>query len=353
MKKLISLSLLVVFILAIAVQSTIYIVDDQWIIQEYADETNFTNNTITGYSNPSFHSWKNFTDGDYSTYALVNGTFYMNYSKRVDDYSSLSLWQVKYNASGGSDDTVNHSLSSDCWDQDSTKVILKVNTTNVSNAHYCYSGTWDIFVGIQTEQAVYEESMWWYTKGRTYNISYSLVTPTGTTDSDYYPSDLATINFTLHINDTNADMNHSTYNCSLYTRMNNTASYTVNMSGIVITNNTNHNGTTVTFNDGDRAWWHWGCEDNYSRAIFNTSSRIIDIDLVYYTLSLGATKTINLSLDIGEIVIKGGITVANITLRNETFTTACDATENGVMRYNASDHHAYICNSSSWKALWT
>ena len=135
MKKLIILSLLLVFILAIAVHSAIYIVDDQWIIQEDADQTNFTGES----DNSIAYNHSAFTDGNYDTYALVNGTYYMNYSKKVDDYSSLSKWQVKYNSSGGISDTVNHSIPSDCWSQDSTKVILKVNTTNVSNAHYCFS----------------------------------------------------------------------------------------------------------------------------------------------------------------------------------------------------------------------
>ncbi len=315
MKKLIILFLLMVGILAIVVHSAIYIVDDQWIIQEDADQTNFTGES----DNSIAYNHSAFTDGNYDTYALVNGTYYMNYSKKVDDYSSLSKWQVKYNSSGGISDTVNHSIPSDCWSQDSTKVILKVNTTfnstSTTNAHYCYSGTWDRRGAIQDNSAVYEESMWWYVNGRTYDISYSLVSPTGTTDADYYPSSSTAINFSLNINDTNANTNHSTFNCSLYTRVNNnSADYTLNISDMVIVNNTQFNGTTGNFNDRDRIWWKWSCGDNHSRIIFNTSVRIIDIDLVYYTMSLGANKVINLSFDSGEIVTKGGVTAANLTL---------------------------------------
>ena len=303
MKKLIIISLLLVFILAIAVHSAIYIISDSQLIQENADQTR--NDTI-GTNGSSPHNDSAFTDGDYDTYALSNGTFYMNYTKTAD-YSSLSLWQVKYNSSGGAD-TTNYSLSSDCWDQDSTKVILKVNATGTSNAQYCYSGTWDLLVSIKNQQALYEESMWWYVIGRNYSISHNLVKPAA-----YVTFDNALVNFSLNINDTNADINHSTFNASLYTRMNDTAAYTLNVSGIVITNNTAHNGTTVNFADGDRVWWKWVVEDNYSRTIFNTSVRVFDVDLVYYTLSLGANKVINLSLDSGEIVTKGGLTAANYT----------------------------------------
>ncbi len=277
------------------------------LFQENADETNFTGKYITA------HPFANFTDGDLTTYASTNGTFLMNYTKRAD-YTISSLWQMKYNTSTGVR-TSNHSIPSACWNYYSNKIELKVNTSSTSNARYCYSGSWTIIGAIETKQAIYEEAMHWNVGGVTYNLSYYLEQP-----AEYVTFDKTTINFSIYINDTAIDENHTTFNVSIYTRMNNTAAYTINVSDLVLTNGSFINAT-INFNDGDRVWWYWNIEDNYSRTIANTSVRIFDVDLVYYTFSLGVGKYINFSLDSGEILTAGGITAANITLTDGRITS--------------------------------
>ena len=313
MKKLkLILSLLITIFIATLVQADykIRITSDIFEIQEDASETH---NDTLGTDSTSLYNDTAFTDGDYNTYALANGTFYMNYTKLVD-VTSLSLWQVKYNSSGGPD-TVNHSIPSDCWGWNEIKITLKVNVSENStggvspgNAHYCYSGTWDRIGEIQAGKAIYEEAIWWYVNGRTYNISYNTDKPAA-----YATLTKAAVNFSIYINDTLADENHTTYNASLYTRMNNTAPYTLNVSGIVVINGS-FNNATITFSDGDRVWWYWNLTDNHSRVIESTDVRVFDIDVAYNILSIGANQVINLSTDSGEIVTMGGLTAANLTL---------------------------------------
>ena len=96
--------------------------------------------------------------------------------------------------------------------------------------------------------------------------------------------------------------------------MNNTADYTVNATGIII-NNGSYANTTITFSDGDRVWWYVGCTDNYTRTVVSsTPIRIIDVDEVYYILSLGANRVINFSLTTGDITSIGDIIATSLTV---------------------------------------
>lgn len=351
MKKSIFLSMLLIIILAAIVYSGSgsYTTTEIWVYQEDADQTNFTGSS----DNTGLYNHSAFTDGDWDTYALVNGTFYRNYTKKTD-YTYLSLWQNKYNVSRG-EINVNHSIPSACWDYNESKIILKVNTTNESNARYCNDGSWELIGSIKDRQAVYEEAMNFRTVGRTYTISYNTDKP-----AEYVTFDNSAVNFSIYINDSLADANHTTFNVSIYIRLNNTAGYTANVSDLVIVNGSFVNAT-INFNDGDRVWWYWSAEDNYSRNIFNTSVRIFDVDLVYYKLSLGANKVINFSTDTGEMVIKGGLAADNITVdwikinQNDSTTNpliTCDNDHRGYIYYNNNTNHHYGCNSTDWNALW-
>ena len=306
-KKSILLLLLVFILVAIIVYSRLDTTTDVYRYQEDADFTNFS-----GGHNTSYHSFGNFTDGDYSTYALVNGTFYMNYTKKPDYKETSTFWQVKHNTSSGPI-TINYSIPAPCWNYNQTKLILKVNATNAtspSNDRYCYSGTWTRIGSLHSAAALYEESMWWDIKGRTYNISFGGLTPAA-----YVTFDQATVNFTLWINDSLADENHTTFNCSIHTRQNRTANYKVNITSMTVTNGS-YTNASVSFNDGDRIWWYWSCEDNFTRVIRNSSVRIFDVDLIYYKLSLGTSQVINFSLDSGRIETAGGVIAKNMTITN-------------------------------------
>ena len=66
----------------------------------------------------------------------------------------------------------------------------------------------------------------------------------------------------------------------------------------------------------------------------------------------GATVTATDSLTVDtQLTINANITLINQT--NGTYGSGvCDSTKTGVMIYNGSDNIAYICDSTTWQALW-
>jgi hypothetical protein len=186
-----------------------------------------------------------------------------------------------------------------------------------TNSRWCHNSSHWVQIGTTSSSAmVCEEAMQFNIDGRNHNVTAQLSAPLGTTDSEYYTSTSTEVMFNFTYDDGYSDVNHTTLNATLYTRMTNTGNFTVNRTGIVVTNQT-YSNISVQFDDGDRVWWYLGFEDNYSRPVLNqTPTRIIDIDADYYTLSLGSGDVINFSLSTGDITTIGDIRVIDLTATN-------------------------------------
>lgn len=96
----------------------------------------------------SEHSLSNLTDGNDTTYVKTtnNQTFYYINFTKINDSTSSTKVQIKYNTSSGSV-TTNYTLSDypNCFEQDSEKVLIRLNsnyTQNFSNSVTYESFTW-------------------------------------------------------------------------------------------------------------------------------------------------------------------------------------------------------------------
>lgn len=190
------------------------------------------------------------------------------------------------------------------------------------------------------------------------------------------------------------------FNCSVFWRTNRTGSYLNETPAQNMTNNTAAN-ITVSFNDGDRVWWKTSCYNRTDGANeVNSTVRIFDIDVNYYTLSLGVNKLINFTLDTGASVVatldtgqganelyemnQSVLNISNVTFatvdtgqganelydmdqdvlttNNVTFSivrtspnissTTCNDANAGDIYYNNITFLHYGCNSSHWNALY-
>jgi len=226
----------------------------------------------------------------YGTTSLGSGNYTVNYQE-----GSINLTgSVYYNNTGYQ---VNYTHYTD---------------STPKNDRWCNNGSEWLQLG-STEDAreIYDVRMNWYIPTRTMNFSFvNLSNP-----SEYDVETTSSITFNWTTNDMLSDVNHSTYNCSIYSKVASGNSYSLNVSDVATINNT-ATTTTFTVSDGERIWWYLSCEDEYARVIGNSSMRIFDVDIDYMVLSLGVDQTINFTLDTGDVAIKRNLDVGgniNIT----------------------------------------
>ncbi len=123
----------------------------------YQEDAN-SSNTVGFWSNST-----NLTDGNWDNYADPNtaGYLYLNYSKDIDEDSAL--WRVGY----GAGTVVNTTIPSDCFDYNSTQIMLRLYAINsgINQYHrqYCYNGTWKQIVQYSggTNYRISEEAVWY------------------------------------------------------------------------------------------------------------------------------------------------------------------------------------------------
>lgn len=346
--KIIALLTLLIFILTIiAVQSTEYSLSGLWEEQNTYDELG--NGSIAGYDGNT----SKFTDGFYNTGDYLNGTMYVNYTMKLDSDSD-SLWQVK-SVNNGGNVTENLSLTS-CWNSSLNKLVLKFAGTRAdtieNNSKYCwYDNTWTRLGEVYDNATFYEEGIFWNVIASTIDFAHTLVSP-----SAYSTSTSTSVVFNISANW--SGVGYPSVNCSLYSRTSSSASPVENVSDMILLNGSYLN-VSVDYIEGNRVWWFWSCEDNFSRHIINTSERILDVDEDYYTLSLGANKYINFTLDTGDIKILndfeagGDITTTSITIdyidiNQNTSLMTCNNANRGRIYYDNATNNFYGCNSTSW-----
>lgn len=153
--------------------------DSFWNYQENATE----NYTVAFDENP-----ENATDSNWDTYthdSLLSGdaTLYMNYTKPINALYS-SLLQVRM---GGSlESASNYSISSDCWNYSSDKLVFKINSQIITLHIYCYNGSNWVDIGAKPGDKLHEEAMWWNITSliTAKNVSGMVSSITGVVDSE-------------------------------------------------------------------------------------------------------------------------------------------------------------------------
>lgn len=161
--------------------------------------------------------WSALYDGNYSTSFSLNGVqvlFYINYTKPTGIAASLnqSLWQVK-----GDLVFTNLTIPKDCWNYDSSKIMLRAMSLDYWNYWGCYNGTWKLLnqspnlAGNQQEH-LFEEAMYW-------NTSITNYLPVNTYNSSF----LINVSPSLLLNHTNSSVIGNTWsytdiNCTSYTK---------------------------------------------------------------------------------------------------------------------------------------
>lgn len=145
-------------------------------------------------------------DGDFSTstfYNLVgqNGFMYINYSKPTRA-TNESRWKIRDN-----NGQVNLTINKSCWDYDSSKIVLRVESSEPiqDTVWYCFNGSWMELRRGTTFNGIYEEAMMWnYIPLYEVNQSYNSTTYETslesfginlTYDNSYYLDIVATLNY--------------------------------------------------------------------------------------------------------------------------------------------------------------
>ncbi len=112
-------------------------------------------------------------DGNLSTYAGTtnNALLYINYSKPLNLVSNNSFWTF-WNSTAYE----NISVPNQCWDYDSSKLVLLVNIPDGSGNtdFYCFntSSEWNHLLREASDERLYEEAMWWnITSGYPENVT--------------------------------------------------------------------------------------------------------------------------------------------------------------------------------------
>ena len=126
------------------------------------------------------------------------------------------------------------------------------------------------------------------------------------------------VNFSFVINVTNTTLDSGlSMNCTVYNRSSITGGFSKLFVPMNVTNSTFVN-RTITLTPG-RTYWYINCttrgEDEtpiVTNATFISDERVLDIDLDYFTLSLGVGGVINFSLDSGNATFKDYVRVGRL-----------------------------------------
>jgi len=305
------------------------------------------NYTHMGSGYGEFINTNNFT-GNY------NGSIFMTSNDTIKDGEEFCM-NYTYHGAGNGNELLSGNYTTEYLDGNITlssnehnSTIFGVNYTYLTDetqsiSRHCGNGTdWWSIAATTTTSEIYDVRMFWYTAASTWDLDF-WVDP-----ADYTTSTSTDVLHNLSVNLSRAEANYTTVNCSLHTRANNnSAPYAenANATDMVVVNNTYPNAT-VTYLDGDRIWWYWACEDNQSRNIENSTVRILDIDVDYQVLSVGANQMINFTLNTGNAVTYGTMTAANFTMKNQATPAAATTTCTQGTIVN-DDSYIYVCNSTN------
>lgn len=146
---------------------------------------------------------------------------------------------------------------------------------------------------------------------------YDIRSPIGGDQVEYSILTTTSVNISWVINTTNTTLDPgNSMNCTAYNRSSIDNNFTAMFDDINVTNSTFAN-RTVTVNDGNRVYWYINCStrslDGNANVSLISAERVFDVDLDYFTLSLGLGSPINLSLDKGNIVVNGTITAKSFS----------------------------------------
>jgi hypothetical protein len=161
------------------------------------------------------------------------------------------------------------------------------------------------------------------------------------------------VNLSVRFNQT-AGVADTTWLLKVYNRSSSTGAYGIyNDTGHIIRNNSFWN-LTSTFTEG-RHWIFFNAT-NVSGGATASSTRIIEVDLSYYMISIGSYETINMSLDTGHINTTGKVKAYSIVVENTSTTLGnCDSSETGEIRFNSSSgtgsDNFIGCNGTGWVTL--
>lgn len=241
---------------------------------------------ITGVWKPDSLSFSNVTDGNYSTCsgAFSNGTIQLNYTIPNSTNRALSSWQVKYNTSSGVN-TVNLTIPSVCWNGTGEEgrgiLALILNASDTTSARQCWNSSDYQTIGTNGDATgICEDTMYWYIPSRDLNWTATINHPR--TPNAIFNSTTVTFNWTVIDYFLTASANYTflNFNSSIFMR-NRTGNYTENLTGYVTLSNTTVNHSGITFRNNDRIWWYIQFEDQFGRAISNTSVAIFDVLTTY------------------------------------------------------------------------
>ncbi len=257
------------------------------------------------------HNWTNATDGSFTTWAAAaNNTWAdvrFNFSGIPYGTQNSSLIQI---ADGSA--TINLSIDKNCWSQTvkQFRVNLTDNQTGAdSTITSCYNGSLWETLRTSTTNAIYDVRMWW---------------------------DIT---------------NHTEFKCDVLQKNQSQGNWTV-LSGDIRVENGTDNLTTITLTDNTRYWWQVECEDDFSGVKGNSSAyRVLDVDIDYYILNLGANDVINFDLITGDITTIGDITADNIIVSSVNITTgnldlAGNITVNEITADNINAQTIFINNTN-------
>jgi len=207
---------------------------------------------------------------------------------------------------------------------------------------YCYnSSAWVNILSVSGSDEVYDLRLYYHVVSRSLNFSYSYRTP-----DQYSIQTTSSVSVSYTVLDTYADSNHTKFNCSLITKNTALGNYGFNISDRIVSNGTLRN-ETLTAQDGERIWWYMYCEDDYDREILNSTVRVLDVDIGYNILYLGALEYIYFVLDTGLASFKQLMIAPNITI------PTCDYDNCGLVYFdNTSTFKHYGCNCSHWVGFY-
>ena len=169
----------------------------------------------------------------------------------------------------------------------------------------------------------------------------------------------ALVNYTTTYNQTDSGEIH--WQVILYNSTNSSSGRKYNRVVVGnLTNNTLWNWTT-TVSDGTRHWWYLNITNITVGSTFNSSVvsdvRIFDVDTKFLVFTFGVYKTINMSLDTGDINISGIIKSRTHRLNNVTQTSDdCDSSRAGEFLFNGTGTGTHfptliLCDGTDWRKL--
>lgn len=136
------------------------------------------------------------------------------------------------------------------------------------------------------------------------------LSPVGVIDAEYYPSSSTSINFSFNYTATAITLNPgNSANCSIINKSSRTGSYGI-LYSTNLTNDTFFN-YTATMTEG-RVWYYSSCKVN--GVYYNSSERLMDIDVDYYKECIGENCAINLSHDSGNAQFAGTVTINTLSV---------------------------------------